>query len=95
MRSKIGFQPFLNVFDLSMVNKSCCHKNAVISENCIKSGIVAAHRKLICFEARLCELTFSKVSRKYKHVQKLNAKNTDGKASKSDQNFRFFIFYMC
>ena len=92
MISKIGFQPFLNVFDLSMVNKSCCRTNAVISENCIKSGIAAAHRSLVCFEAGLCELNFSKVLQKWKQVQKLYAENTDEKPVKMTKILGFSYF---
>ncbi len=92
MISKIGFQPFLNVFDLSMVQKSCYHKNAVISKNCIKSGIAPVHSKLVYFEAGTCELTFSKVLQKRKQVQKLYAENTDENSVKMTKIFSFFIF---
>ncbi len=92
MISKISFKPFSNVSDLSIVNKSCCHKNSVISENCIKSGIVAAHNKLTFFEAGLCELTFSKVLQKRKQVQKLYAENTDEKPEKMTKKHGFLYF---
>ncbi len=74
-----------------MVNKSCGHKNALISENCIKSGIVPANTKVICFEAGLCELTFSKVLEKQKEVQKFYAENNDEKPVKMTKKHGFFI----
>ncbi len=95
MISKIGFQPFLNVFDLSMVQKSCYHKNAVISKNCIKSGIAPVYSKLVYFEVGTCELTFSKVLQKWKLVQNLYAENTDENSVKMTKIFGFFIFYRC
>ncbi len=93
MISKIGFQPFSNVFDLSMVNKFCYHKNAVISKNCIKSGIAPAHSKLNYFEAGTCELTFSKILQKRTQVQKLYAENTDKNPVKMTKIFGFSFFY--
>ena len=92
MISKIGFEPFLNVFDLSMVQKSCYHKNAVISKNCIKSGIAPVHSKLIYFEVGTCELTFSKALQKRKQVQKFYAENTDQKPVKMTKKLGFLFF---
>ena len=91
MLNIMGFKLFLNVFYLSIVNKSSFYRNAVISENCIKSGVVAAHRRLVYFEAGLCKLTFSKVLHKWKRVQKLYAKNTDEKPVKMTKKLGFFI----
>ncbi len=92
MMSKMGFELFLNVCNLSIVNKSCFCRNAVISKNCIISGVVAAHRRLVYFEAGLCELTFSKVLHKRKQVQKLYAKNTDEKPVKMTKKLGFLGF---
>jgi hypothetical protein len=66
-------------------------KNAVISKNRIKSGIVSAHSKLILFEAGTCELPFSKVLQKWKQVQKLYAENTDENSVKMTKIFGFLF----
>ena len=89
MISKFGFLPFPNVFDLSIVNKSCGHENAVISKNSIKSGIVAAYRRLVNFDFGWRKLTFCKVLQKWKQVQKFCAENTDEKLVKMTKKLGF------